>query len=61
MKIISGCDIDRTQSLQNVIDLLVKETNWEKFEAMMVELDEPGYAVQISVIKKDEANDEYDA
>lgn len=52
MQVIESVDIPRDWTLRQVIDELTLKTNWQKFQAMMVELDEGDYAVQISVIKK---------
>lgn len=52
MDVITGTDIDRNLTLREMIDLLIIDTDWVKYESMMVELDEDDYAVQIIVIKK---------
>ena len=52
MDVVTGTDIDRNLTLREMIDLLIIDTDWMKFESMMVELDEDDYVCQIIVIKK---------
>lgn len=51
MQVIEGVDIPRDKTLREVIDELIDSTDWKKFEAMSVDLDEGEFTVQISVFK----------
>lgn len=54
VQVIQSVDIPREWTLRQVIDELVNKTNWEKFEAMLVALDEGDFRVEISVYKKED-------
>jgi hypothetical protein len=51
VQIVEDADIPRENTLREVIDELIEKTDWNKFEAMSVDLDEGEFTVQISVFK----------
>lgn len=51
MQVIENVDIPRNWTLQKVIDELIQKTDWQQFAAMMVDLDEGEFTVQISVFR----------
>lgn len=51
---VSVLDIDRDQTLRELIDDLVDTTDWTKFTSIRLDLDEPDFIVSIEILKKAE-------
>jgi hypothetical protein len=55
MRVVSSIDIDRAWTVRQLIDHLVKDTNWKKFEDMTVIIDDKvGFLIELKVVKLDD-------